>query len=180
MDTVRSTGFICSVSGRLSATRLKTVRATGPRRAFGRVPVALRRQRERLTHLTVRPVSRSLLHKSKREREPVMAVREIETQEEMEQALTDAGDALVVVDYGTTWCGPCKLMEPKLESWSEEYTGVVFLKVVGDKSKETSMMMKAAGIRSVPSFHFYKKGERIHTINGAKAEEILSSIETHM
>lgn len=109
-----------------------------------------------------------------------MAVREIDTQEEMERALTEAGDALVVVDYGTTWCGPCKLMEPKLQSWSEEYTKVVFLKVIGDKSKETSMMMKAAGIRSVPSFHFYKNGERIHTINGAKSDEILRSIETHM
>jgi thioredoxin 1 len=111
---------------------------------------------------------------------PRMAVREVDSQEEMERILSEAGNKLIVVDYGTTWCGPCKLMEPKMESWSEEYTDVVFLKVVGDKSKETSMMMKAAGIRSVPSFHFYKNGDRVLTINGAKAEEILRGIEAHM
>lgn len=30
-----------------------------------------------------------------------------------------AKDKLVVVDFATTWCGPCKVMEPKVTELSE-------------------------------------------------------------
>lgn len=43
--------------------------------------------------------------------------------------LTDSKDKLVVVDYSTTWCGPCKLVLPKFEALSEEYKDAIFLKV---------------------------------------------------
>lgn len=35
----------------------------------------------------------------------------------------------VVVDYSTSWCGPCKIIEPKFIAMSETYEDVVFLKV---------------------------------------------------
>jgi len=36
---------------------------------------------------------------------------------------------LVVVDYSTTWCGPCKVIAPKFDELSEKYPDAVFLKV---------------------------------------------------
>lgn len=108
-----------------------------------------------------------------------MKVREVTTKDEFEAELSSAGDSLVLVDYSTTWCGPCKLMDPKLEAWSDDYPGVVFLKVVGDRTAETNVMMKQAGIRSVPSFHFYKRGERVLSVSGAKSEEIIEGLESH-
>ena len=50
-----------------------------------------------------------------------------------EQAFDDIvqkTDKLVVVDFATTWCGPCKVMEPKMNQISEEYTDAEFYKVV--------------------------------------------------
>lgn len=35
----------------------------------------------------------------------------------------EAGDRLVVVDFFTTWCGPCKLMMPKLAAMSDARDG---------------------------------------------------------
>ena len=71
-------------------------------------------------------------------------------------------DALVVVDYSTTWCGPCKVMEPKFIALSDAHTDAVFLKVVGDSSPDASKLMKREGVRSVPSFHYWKTGEDRH------------------
>lgn len=35
----------------------------------------------------------------------------------------------MVVDYSTTWCGPCKMVLPKFEALASEYGDAIFLKV---------------------------------------------------
>ena len=47
-------------------------------------------------------------------------------------AIPPAGDKLVVVDYSTSWCGPCKIIAPKFDEFSEQYQNVDFLKVRTD------------------------------------------------
>ena len=54
---------------------------------------------------------------------------DISSTEEFDAALEEAGDALVVVDYSTSWCGPCKIIAPKFDEFSEKYSNVNFLKV---------------------------------------------------
>lgn len=49
--------------------------------------------------------------------------------EELDKITSDNKDKLVVVDYSTTWCGPCKLVLPKYEQLAEQYSQSIFLKV---------------------------------------------------
>ena len=96
-----------------------------------------------------------------------------------EQAFDDIvqkTDKLVVVDFATTWCGPCKVMEPKMNQISEEYTDAEFYKVVGDASADASKLMKREGVRTVPSFHFWKGNSRVEVINGANIDGIVLGV----
>nr|ACJ12082.1 thioredoxin [Bombina orientalis] len=91
-------------------------------------------------------------------------VRHIENLEEFKQALVDAGDKLVVVDFTATWCGPCKMIAPFFKSLSEKYPDVVFLKVDVDDAQDVAA---SCDIKCMPTFHFYKNGEKVHDFSGA-------------
>jgi len=52
-------------------------------------------------------------------------------------------------------------MLPKFVELSEANPNSVFLKVVGDSSPEASKLMKREGVRSVPSFHYWKDGAKV-------------------
>ena len=105
-----------------------------------------------------------------------MAVSEVTSTSGLDQVVQDAGDKLVVIDYSTTWCGPCKIALPKFADLSEKYKDVVFLKCIGDTSTEASQLMKREGVRSVPSFHFWKNGAKIEVVNGARIEDVEAAV----
>merc|ERR1712232_774851 len=96
-----------------------------------------------------------------------------------DKTIASAGKSLVIVDYSTTWCGPCKVIVPKFEEMSDIYSDAVFLKVIGDSTPEASKLMKREGVRSVPSFHYFKDGEKVDVVNGANAEAIEATISKH-
>lgn len=58
-----------------------------------------------------------------------MAVVDIDSEAAFDNTISSAGSSLVVVDYSTTWCGPCKVIAPKFDEFSEKYPDAVFLKV---------------------------------------------------
>ena len=101
-----------------------------------------------------------------------MVVTEVTSIAGLDQIVSTAGNKLVVVDYSTTWCGPCKLVLPKYMELSDKFANVIFLKCIGDASTEASALMKREGVRSVPTFHMWKAGSRVDVVNGARIEEV--------
>lgn len=73
--------------------------------------------------------SRSIMRPMRNTRPIHAVVIDISSTEEFNAALEKAGDSLVVVDYSTSWCGPCKIIAPKFDELSEKYQNVNFLKV---------------------------------------------------
>ena len=86
---------------------------------------------------------RAAQQQSARSMPPRAVVLEISSQEEFDKALGSAGDSLVVIDYSTSWCGPCKIIAPKFDEFSEQYKNVAFLKVMGDSSPEADKLMRS-------------------------------------
>mmetsp|Transcript_20206 Transcript_20206/g.19452 ORF Transcript_20206/g.19452 Transcript_20206/m.19452 type:complete len:170 (-) Transcript_20206:234-743(-) len=83
---------------------------------------------------------------------------------------------LVVIDFSATWCGPCKMIAPVYEEFSNLMPNVVFLKVDVDQNAETAAYYK---VSSMPTFVFVKKGENIDTMIGANAQNLKSLIEKY-
>lgn len=71
-------------------------------------------------------------------------------------------------------------MLPKFVALSEATPDAVFLKVVGDSSPDASKLMKREGVRSVPSFHYWKSSEKVDQVNGANLDAVERALKKHM
>merc|ERR1711937_1007643 len=98
---------------------------------------------------------------------------QLKTKAEFDAALKDAGDKLVVVDFTATWCGPCQRIAPVFVKLAEEMPDVNFVEVDVDENEETA---GACGIQAMPTFQFYKNGQKVHEFSGASEDKIREAI----
>lgn len=98
-----------------------------------------------------------------------MPVKEIKTTKDFKKLLSD--NNLVLVDFFTSWCGPCKAIAPKLEelSNSPECNSVEFAKVNIGKLPD---LQDRYSITSVPTFIMFKNGSIVGTVCGANLDQI--------
>jgi thioredoxin 1 len=70
---------------------------------------------------------------------PSKMVQQVKDLDELKALFTSAGDKLVVIDFYATWCGPCKMVAPKIVAMADELTEkCVFLKVDVDEADDVS------------------------------------------
>ena len=93
-----------------------------------------------------------------------MGVTTISEVEDFEKILNDAGDKLVVVDFFAEWCGPCRMIGPKFEKMSDEFSDIIFLKVDVDEVEEVA---ENYDVSAMPNFVFIKNGRQVN-INSYK------------
>jgi thioredoxin 1 len=71
----------------------------------------------------------------------------------------------VMVDFGATWCGPCKKVEPVIEEISEEYAGkMIAVKCDVEECPDTAAKF---GIMNIPTVLFFKGGQIVDKNVGA-------------
>ncbi len=74
-------------------------------------------------------------------------------------------NAVVVADFWATWCGPCKMVGPIIESLAKDYEGKALIGKV-DIEENTELTDKY-GIRNVPTVLFFKNGQLVDKQVGA-------------
>jgi len=95
-------------------------------------------------------------------------IQEIETSEDIQAIIDDAkGKKLVVVEFTSKDCAPCKLVGPLYMELSEsdEFEDVIFLKVDVDEYPDIATEYQVTGW---PAFLFIKNGEVQTEIVGGK------------
>lgn len=62
----------------------------------------------------------------------------------------------VMVDFGATWCGPCKALAPRIEEIEKEYEGKAMIGTADvDECNDLAAKFR---IRNVPTVLFFKGG----------------------
>ena len=81
--------------------------------------------------------------------------------------------AVAVVDFSATWCGPCRMLAPVVESVSEKLGGKVdFYNVDVDDAPELAGEYK---VNSVPCLVLMKNGQFVDQSIGFKPEPLIKS-----
>jgi rhodanese-related sulfurtransferase len=81
---------------------------------------------------------------------------------------------IVLVDFGATWCPPCKTMEPIIRSLQKKHESkFALLKVDGGKDEE---LLKKFNLTALPVFIVYKNGKEVWRKDGVVSEKELESV----
>lgn len=75
----------------------------------------------------------------------------------------------VLVQYGASWCGNCKITKPKFKHLSEENQDVEFVYVDAEKFPESR---KFADVSNLPTFACFVDGKLMMQKQGNKVEII--------
>ncbi|SCU79328.1 LAMI_0A08306g1_1 [Lachancea mirantina] len=102
-------------------------------------------------------------------------VSQIKASADFEKAI--AADKLVVVDFFATWCGPCKMIAPMLEKFSQEYSQADFIKVDVDELPEVAQKHE---VSAMPTIVYFKSGKEVGRVVGANPAAIKQTIASNV
>lgn len=84
------------------------------------------------------------------------------------------GNDQLIVQYGATWCGNCRIMKPKMKRLSKEYENIKFLYVDAEKFPGSR---KLAEVSNLPTFAAFKAGKLINQTQTNKEENLKNLID---
>jgi rhodanese-related sulfurtransferase len=87
--------------------------------------------------------------------------------------LTKSGK-LVLVDFGASWCPPCKKMEPVIEDIKKNMADRVLVKFVD--GGENTAIMNSRKVEALPTFIIYKSGLEVWRKQGVISRDDLAAV----
>lgn len=96
---------------------------------------------------------------------------EVSDQDFQEKVIEQSRKKPVVVDFWASWCSPCMMLGPILESLAEEYGGKFILaKANIDDNVEFSQRYM---VMSIPNVKFFRNGKLVDEFAGAVPEHTI-------
>jgi len=80
---------------------------------------------------------------------------------------------VTLVDFWASWCGPCKMLAPVIETLAEQYDGKVRICKVNIDEEKT--LASRLGIMSIPTVQIFQDGELKEEIVGFRPMDAYTS-----
>jgi thioredoxin len=108
---------------------------------------------------------------------PILLDRPLPLHDDDFQAVIDAAEVPVLVDFYADWCGPCKAMAPVLDEIAGERAGALLVvKLNTDLAPKTAA---AHAIRSIPTIKLFRGGavvaERVGAVGRGELVEMIDA-----
>ena len=94
---------------------------------------------------------------------------------DVEEYASLRNNGLVVVDFNTSWCGPCRIFAPIFEEIAKNNPDVVFLSVDAEAIEHED----SASVSSVPTFKIFLNGVLKREFSGIDREKLERYIERY-
>lgn len=79
-----------------------------------------------------------------------------------------------IIDFYTTWCGPCKMLAPVMSELSDKYAGKVrFYKMDTERERPVAAFLS---INSIPQLLFVPVGGKPQMLKGFRPKEVLEAV----
>ncbi|MEV0416543.1 thioredoxin domain-containing protein [Streptomyces sp. NPDC050448] len=101
-----------------------------------------------------------------------MTVIEVTSAEQFEELLR--ANTNVAAMFTAEWCGPGRVISPAVRHLSEHYTDIVFVSLDVDK---VAPVAQKYSIRALPTFIFFKDGEKSNEVMGANRSELEDKVK---
>ncbi|KAM6936309.1 glutaredoxin 3 [Lycodopsis pacificus] len=99
---------------------------------------------------------------------------EATTNQQFEDFLAKAGKCLTVVHFQAAWAPQCGQMNDVMAELAKEHAHTTFVKLEAEAVPELSEKYE---INSVPTFLFFKAGEKVDRMDGAHAPELTKKVQ---
>lgn len=105
-------------------------------------------------------------------------IRQVETVQQFDSAVLNS-QRPVVVDFFATWCGPCRIQSPIMDSLADRYAGRAdFVKVDTDKSPDVAQRYD---VRVLPTIVLFRGGKAVERWEGVTdANQLASAIDAEL
>lgn len=95
--------------------------------------------------------------------------------DELEDTLND--NDIVLIDFYTNWCAPCKIFAPVFEAASKKHTDVMFTKCDTEVEQQ---LATSFGIRSIPTLAVFREKILLFFQPGSLPADALEDIITQV
>jgi len=107
---------------------------------------------------------------------PVEGQSNVPQMSEQDYAKLTSASKMVLVDFGATWCPPCKKMEPIVADFKKTQAGKVTVQAV-DGGAQTDLM-KSKNVEALPTFILYVSGKEVWRKQGVLTLEEMNGLVT--
>ena len=96
----------------------------------------------------------------------------IEANEDNLKSVLESNDK-VVVQYGATWCGNCRIMKPKFKKLAAENEAIPFIYIDAEKFPESRQF---ANVSNLPTFATFVGGKLVNETQTNKQENLIELV----